>query len=183
MNVTITVHEPAAAIGAVLQLSVSVKSPLGVTAETVSEAVPVLVTTTLDIGLAVLITCGVVNVSVVAGDSPTAGAGVTPVPDNDTVMGVFPAAVAPLDPMERVPVRVPDAVGEKVTLSAHPGPLSASGVVQLVGATLKSPEAEAVTLVMPPDPKSAVFDVTVTVCAAEVCPTRVDANAVKLEGL
>jgi hypothetical protein len=146
----------------------------------VSEPVPVLVTTASEMELGVLRACGLVKVRVVAGDRPTTGA--IPVPDSCMVIGVFPAAVVPLEEMTRVPVRVPDAVGTKVTLSRQVGPLSGSGLVQLVGVTLKSPVVAAVMPVMPVEPKLAVFELRVAVCAAEVWPTRVDAKAGTVEG-
>ena len=82
-----------------------------------------------------------------------------------------------------MPVLVPDAVGTKVTLSGQEGPLSGSGVVQLVGVTLKSPVVAAVMPVMPVEPKLAVFELRVTVCAADVWPITVEANAVSVEGV
>ena len=105
----------------------------------VSGPVPVLVTIASETELAVLMTCGVVKVRVVAGERLTAGTGLTPVPESCSVIGVFPAAVVPLEEITTVPVLVPDAVGTKVTLSGQEGPLSGSGVVQLVGVTLGSP--------------------------------------------
>jgi hypothetical protein len=183
VKLTITVQVPLAAMGELeTQLLVWLKSPEGATAVTVSGPVPVLVRMASEMELEVLMTCGVAKVRVVAGEKPTAGAGAAPVPESCRVIGVLPAAVAPLEEMRRVPVRVPDAVGAKVTLSGQLVP-SGSGVAQLVGVTLKSPVVAAVMLVTPVEPKLVVFELRVTVCAAEVWPMVVEAKAVRVEGV
>jgi hypothetical protein len=105
------------AAGAILagQLLVSAKSPAFVPAivklEMFRFAVPVLVSVTFLAALVVLITWSPNDIE--AGE--TLAPGPMPVPLSETVC-MLPANPLLLSAMVRVPVRVPVAVGEKVTL-------------------------------------------------------------------
>ena len=138
-------------MGAAVQVSFSLKSPVGVTLVTVNGPAPELVSTTLEVALGVLRSCPAKVRDVV--DRFTAGCNATPVPDRWNVKGLFSA----LEVMVRVPLLVPAAVGLKVTLSEHAGPFSGSGEVQVGGSTWKSPEALAVMLVIPLTPVAFVY--------------------------
>jgi len=144
------------------------KFPVAVTELMLADALPELVTVTV-CALEVLPTFTEPNDSVV-GDTEIAGAVATPVPESATVCGLPEA----LEETDRVPVRAPARVGEKVTVAVQLAP-AASDPQPLE--TAKFPEA--VT-----EPTLAVtlpVLVTVTACNWEVLPTFTDPK-VRLEG-
>jgi hypothetical protein len=111
VNVTVTLHCPPAGIEE--QLFVWLKSPLTLTAETTSGAVPELVSTTLFVLLEVWTSWLPKEIGVV-GRSKT-GKASEPVPDNEKVSGLFSA----LEVMVKVPVLVPVAAGVNTMFSVH----------------------------------------------------------------
>src|SRR5258708_1789989 len=109
LNETLTVQEPPTAMLA--QLLVWLKSPVTVTPETVAEVVPVLVTVT--VRAAAVEPTTVPAKDRLAGAAFSTGPGAVPVPVRLTVLVTPPALTV------RGPVRVPAAVGENGTLTAH----------------------------------------------------------------
>jgi hypothetical protein len=114
-KVTDTEHVPPAAI--VPQVFVCVKSPLVVTPDTVADAEPVLVIVTFCAELLAL-TAVLANVSDVGLAARVAVPAVAPVPDSDTVSAGLVALLLTVS----VPVRAPEAVGVKVTLTVQLAP-------------------------------------------------------------
>jgi hypothetical protein len=139
---------------------VSAKSPLAVMLVIVNAALPVLVSVTVCAALVVPMVW-LAKVSEV-GEKLTAGAGTAaPVPVSVAVCGL-PAV---LSTMLNVPVRVPAAVGLKVTLIVQLAP--AATEVPQVSLSAKSPVAEMLVMLKAMLP---VLD-SITLCAALVVPT------------
>ncbi len=158
VNFTVTVHDAPTAIDE--QVLVWLKSPLALTPETVAVEVPELVRVTFWVAEEAPTT-------VPANDSEPGlalrtGPGATPVPDSGTVL-VTPAAVT-----DRLPVRVPAAVGWNVTLTVQDAP--AAMLLPQVLLCVKSPDTAMVPTAADAEPPL----VTVTVCAALVPPVATD---------
>ena len=109
VNLTVTVHEPLTAM--LVQLLVWLKSPVTETPETVAALVPELVTVTVCV--AAEEPTRVPAKDRLAGLPLSTGPGAVPVPVRLTVLVTPPALIV------RLPVRVPVAVGENVTLTVH----------------------------------------------------------------
>ena len=123
------ISQPALAATEPVQVLVSAKSPLVVMVRGVSTPAPVLVSRSVSGGLAVETVCPAKLRLVV--ESVTTGA--SPVPLRVTVWGLLPA----LSVSVSAPVRLPAAVGVKVTLISQPAPAATEPAQVLVWA--KSP--------------------------------------------
>jgi hypothetical protein len=157
-NVTVTVQE--APTATVEQLLVWAKSPVAETPETVAEVVPELDTVTVW-AADELPTIVPANVRLL-GFALRIGPGATPVPDSGTVL-VIPDVVT-----VRLPVREPDAVGVKVTLTVHEDPAAMLPPQLLVW--LKSPEV----LIAVTGAAAVPLLVTVTACGALDVPVATE---------
>jgi hypothetical protein len=154
LNATFTVQDAPTASDA--QLLLCVKSPVTDTPDTVADVVPLLLIVTAC--EAVELPTTVLAKDKLAGFAFRIGPGATPVPVRLTVLVVPPALTV------RVPVRLPAALGLKVTLTEQE-PFAGMLVPQVL-VWLKSPVAAI------EDTAAAEFCgfETVTVCAAEVEP-------------
>jgi hypothetical protein len=157
-----------------VQLLVWLKSPLIVIPVIVSVAVPVFEMVTI-CGAELLPTLRLAKVRV-AGARLTTGAVAAPVPVKPTFCGL-PVALSATD---KVPVRVPAAVGVKTTFAVQVAP-AATDVQLLVW--LKSPPFVPVILIpVIVSVAVPVFEM-VTVCAAELLPTAVWFAKVRVAGV
>jgi hypothetical protein len=157
VNATLTVQEPPTAM--VEQLFVWVKSPLADTADTVADAVPLLLTITACV--AVVLPTTVLANDRLAGFGFRIGPGATPVPLSDTLVVVPPAVTA------RVPLCGPELLGANVTLYEH-DELAASALPQVVAS------ANCPLIVAETDVELLPVLLTVTLCALLVLPVATE---------
>ena len=154
VNLTVTVQEPLTAM--LVQLLVWLKAPVTATPETVAAVVPELVTVT--VWVAGEEPTRVAGKDRLAGEALSTGPGAVPVPDRLTVLVTPPALIV------RLPVALPVAVGENVTLTVHE-PFAAIDDPQLL-VWAKAP----LVAMDETDAAALVGLATVTVCAALVVP-------------
>src|SRR5712664_774647 len=158
VNVTVTAQDPPTAM--LVQLLVWLKSPVTATPDTVAAAVPELVTVTVCVEA--LDPTTVPAKDRLPGAAFSTGPGAMPVPDKLTVLVTPPALTV------RVPVRVPVAVGENLTLTVQE-PFAAIDEPQVLVCE-KSPLAT----MDETDAAALVGLATVTVCAAVVVPVAAE---------
>ena len=161
LNVTVILQDDPAGTCAVLQLSVSEKSPVASMLLTVKLAFPELVTVTAFVAL--LLPINTPLKLRLVGDSVTAGA--VPVPLKATLCGL-PAA---LSVTLTVDVRVPVLVGVNTTLIVQLALLAS--VDPQVFVCVKSRRSPPVSLMPINDSVDVPVLVTVTTCAALLVPT------------